>query len=103
MNGHGTPSKSGLAKRWPATRAKGMAHFVLVRGMLLWGGLMFALSIVMTLVRFGPQHPRVGLLLGVAAGLSAIGGLSWGLLTWIINERIFRDLNPPPNSDQTSE
>lgn len=102
MTGYGKPTNSWLAKGWPAIRAKGMAHFVLVRGLLLWGGLMFALSIAMTWIRFGPQHPSFGLLLVVAAGLSAVGGLSWGLLTWLINERIFRNLNPASNSDRPS-
>ncbi len=70
-----------------------MAHFVLVRGLLFWGGLMFAFSVAMTWVKFGPQHPRFNLLLGVSAGLCAVGGLAWGLLTWTVNERIFRNLN----------
>ncbi|MEO5963406.1 MAG: hypothetical protein ABIO75_05400 [Thermomonas sp.] len=98
MIDYGKPTISRIAKRWPAIRAKGMARFVLVRGLLVWGGLMFVLSVAMTWVRFGPQHPRFGLLLGVAAGLCAVGGLVWGLLTWTISERIFRNINPNRDS-----
>ncbi|MEO6154939.1 MAG: hypothetical protein ABIP16_04340 [Thermomonas sp.] len=102
MTDYGSRTERWTAKRWPAIRARGMARFVLVRGLLRWGGLMFALSIAMTWVRFGPSHPRFGLLLVVAAGLSAVGGLVWGLLTWTINERIFRNLNPATNPDRPS-
>jgi len=34
------------------------------------------------------------LMVGVAAGVCAVGGLVWGVLTWTINERIFRTLDP---------
>ena len=98
MIDYGSRTERWIGRRWPTIRAKGMAHFVLVRGLLLWGGLMFALSVAMTWVKFGPQHPRFGLLLGVAAGLCLVGGLLWGLLTWTINERIFRNINPHRNS-----
>lgn len=98
MTGNGKPNPSWIARRWPAIRAKGMAHFVLVRGLLLWGGLMFVASVAMTWVKFGPQNPRFGLMLGVSAGLCIVGGLIWGLLTWTINERIFRNINPHRDS-----
>ena len=98
MIDYGKPTNNWLARRWPAIRAKGMAHFVLVRGLLLWGGLMFAASVAMTWLKFGPQHPRFGLMVGVAAGLCTVGGLLWGVLTWTINERIFRNINPQRNS-----
>jgi hypothetical protein len=90
---YGRATNGWIARRWPAIRAKGMAHFVLVRGLLFWGGLMFALSVVMTWLKFGPQHPRFALLLAVAAALCGVGGLAWGVLTWAINERIFRNLD----------
>jgi len=93
MIDYGSRTERWIATRWPAIRAKGMAHFVLVRGLLVWGGAMFALSVVMTWVKFGPQHPRFILLLCVAALLCSVGALVWGGLTWTINERIFRNLD----------
>ena len=93
MMDHATLTRRWLQKRWPVIREKGMAHFILVRGLLVWGGLLFALSVALTWVKFGPQHPRFVLLLCVAALLCAVGGLVWGGLTWAINERIFRNLD----------
>ncbi len=98
MIDYGKPTTRWLGNRWPAIRAKGMAHFVLMRGLLFWGGLMFAFSFALTWAKFGPEHPRFGLLLGVSAGLSAVGGLAWGVLTWTINERIFRNLEQDRHS-----
>lgn len=98
MTDYGNATNTWLARRWPAIRAKGMVHFVLMRGLLFWGGLMFVFSVAMTWVKFGPEHPRFALLLGVSAGLCSVGGLVWGVLTWAINERIFRNLNPHRDS-----
>jgi len=92
MTDDGSSTTNRIARRWPAVRAKGMAHFVLMRGLLMWGGLMFVFFTAMTWVKFGPQHPRFVLLLVVSAGLCAIGGLLWGVLTWAISERIYRSL-----------
>ncbi|MGV8942023.1 MAG: hypothetical protein ACOH1P_10885 [Lysobacter sp.] len=72
-----------------------MRRFVLIRGLLTWGGGMFAFMAVMMWVQFGFQNPRFELLIGVAAVLCAIGGTAWGAITWLLNERIFRALPPP--------
>ena len=98
MTDYGKPTNRWLARRWPEIRAKGMSRFIMVRGVGIWGGLMFALSFAMVWIRFGPQHPRFWLLLAVAAGLCLVGGAVWGLLTWTINERIFRNINEHRNS-----
>ncbi len=92
MTDYGSSKINRLAKNWPAVRAKGMTHFMLTRGLLMWGGLMFVFFTVVIWVKFGPQHPQFVLLLGVAAGLCAVGGLFWGVLTWTISERIYRSL-----------
>ena len=81
-----------VATRWPAIRARGLWHFVLLRGVLFWGGLMFFAMLVMLAVKFGIGHPRFPLLVGVDAGLCLIGGLVWGLTTWFLNERLYRAL-----------
>ncbi len=93
MSDHGKATDAWLRGKWPAIRGRGMRHFVLVRGLAFWGGLMFAFTLAMTWVKFGPQHPRFVLMVAIAAGLCAVGGLAWGLLTWTINERIYRTLD----------
>ena len=81
-----------LRERWPAIRARGGARFVLVRGLLTWGGIMAIAMAVMVTLRLGADHPRLPLLLVVDVALCAVGGLLWGALTWWINERLFRSL-----------
>lgn len=88
---------SGLARRWPAIRARGMGRFVLVRGALTWGGLMFAFMAVAMWFNFGLRHPRFGMLMAIAALLCVFGGMIWAAVTWAINERIYR--NHPPSKD----
>jgi hypothetical protein len=90
---YGSRAERWIATRWPAIRTRGMWHFVLVKGVAFWGGLMFAFMTVMMLVNFGARHPKFPLLIAVALPLCAIGGLVWGLLTWFFNERVFRALN----------
>ena len=93
MTNYGSRAERRVATRWPAIRARGMWHFVLLKGVAFWGGLMFAFLGVMMLVQFGAAHPRFPLLLAVALPLCAIGGLAWGLLTWYFNERVLRALH----------
>ncbi|QIL20872.1 hypothetical protein [Thermomonas sp. HDW16] len=92
MTDYGSRAERWVATKWPAIRARGMWHFVLVKGVAFWGGLMLAFMTVMMLIQLGPSHPRLPLVLAVAVPLCAIGGLVWGLLTWIFNERIYRAL-----------
>ena len=94
MTQYGSRAERWVAQKWPAIRARGMWHFVLLKGIVFWGGLMFAFLAIMMLLQFGAAHPKFPLLLAVALPLCAIGGLVWGLLTWFFNERIFRALNP---------
>ena len=81
-----------LRERWPAIRARGFARFVLVRGLLTYGGIMALVIAVMVALTLGTNHPRLPMLLGFAIPLCAMGGLLWGVLTWWINERLFRSL-----------
>ena len=69
-----------------------MWRFVLLRGVAFWGGLMLVFMAIVMSVQLGPAHPRLPLVLAVAVPLCAVGGLCWGLLTWTLNERIFRAL-----------
>ena len=98
MTDHGSRAERWVATRWPAIRARGMWRFVLVKGVAFWGGLMLAfMAIVMTL-QLGPSHPRLPLVLAVAVPLCAVGGLAWGLLTWLFNERIFHAIQQQKNN-----
>ena len=89
MTDHGSRAERWVAVRWPAIRARGMWHFVLLKGVAFWGGLMLAFMAIAMTLQLGIAHPRLPLVLAVAVPLCAIGGLVWGLLTWFFNERIF--------------
>jgi len=92
MTGYGSRAERQVAEKWPALRARGMWRFVLVKGVVFWGGLMFAFMAVAMAVQLGIAHPRLTLVIAVALPLCAVGGVTWGLLTWYFNERIFRAL-----------
>ena len=92
MTDYGSRAKRWVAANWPAIHARGMWRFVLLKGVAFWGGLMFAFMTLVMTVQLGIAHPRLPLVIAVAAPLCAMGGLVWGLLTWIFNERIFRAL-----------
>ncbi len=92
MTDYGSRAERSVAEKWPAMRAGGMWRFVLVKGVAFWGGLMLAFMALMMVLQLGIDHPRLPLVLAVAVPLCAIGGLCWGLLTWILNERIYRAL-----------
>lgn len=92
MTGNGSRAERWVATRWPAIHARGRWRFVLVRGVAIWGGVMFAAMAALMAYRFGIHHPRLPLLVGIALPLCAVGGLAWGLLTWFLNERIYHAL-----------
>ena len=99
MTDYGSRAERWVAAKWPAIRARGLRHFVLVRGVLLWGGLMFLAMLVLTGLRLGFDHPRYPLMAAVAVALCTIGGVAWALLTWYFNERIFRALQQQQRKD----
>jgi hypothetical protein len=89
---YGSRAERWVAANWPAIHARGMWRFVLLKGVVFWGGLMLAFMALLMAVQLGIAHPRLPLVLAVAVPLCAIGGLCWGLLTWFFNERIHRAL-----------
>jgi len=73
-----------LAK-WETARAKGMAHYILVRGVLSYGLPMF---IAMTFfVHPNDLSPKF---IGISAVLWLIGGALFGVITWYLLERQYR-------------
>lgn len=98
MSGSGRYSENWTARHWPAIRARGFRHFLLFRGVLMWGGLMFLAMAIAMAFKFPPTHPSYPLIVAIAALLCAAGGLFWGAVTWLLNERIYRAL---PSKDKT--
>ena len=98
MSGYGSRAERWVATRWPAIRARGMWRFVLVKGVAFWGGLMLAFMAITMTLQLGPSHPRLPLVLAVAVPLCALGGLVWGLLTWLLNERLFHAIQQQKNN-----
>ena len=90
----GSPEKTAawLRQRWPAIRGRGLAHFLLAKGVLVWGGIMFVLMLALVIGTLGTGHPRLPLLIGIAAILCACGGAFWAAVTWWLNEKFFRSL-----------
>ena len=81
------PRKSHEA--WSKVRARGATRFILVNGMVAYGGLMFFLiGVLSPLVRnaadmLAPDRLALG------AAVWATAGLAWGALTWHFSERNF--------------
>lgn len=98
MEREGSRAERWVRERWPAIRARGALRFLLVRGVLQWGGLMAAVVTAMLALSLGIAHPRLPLLLAIALPLCAASGLLWAALTWWINERIYLSLTSNRNS-----
>ncbi|GAB3352359.1 hypothetical protein [Lysobacter tyrosinilyticus] len=88
----GSRAERWIRERWPAIRARGFARFLLLRGLLGWGGLLAVAMGTMATLKLGLAHPRLPMLLGLDLSLCAVGGLLWATLTWWVNERIFLSL-----------
>ncbi len=76
-------------ERWRRFRAKGRLHFVLVWGVLFWGGLMFLImGLGMSAAKFGVDGITARLVaFNVFAWIS--GGVLFGMLTWHLSEKAF--------------
>lgn len=80
-------SDSTTARRlqtWEAHRARGKAHFVLVRGVLQWGvvtGILWAAAMAAMLDK------DFFSLLPIALVLFPLGGILWGAAVWSLMER----------------
>lgn len=88
----GQRTKSWIQRRWPAIRARGRLHFVLTRGLLLWGGLMTIAMYVLLLYSERAQGMQLRGIWPLVPALCLPAGALWGLLAWHWNEAIFRKL-----------
>jgi hypothetical protein len=73
--------------KWERTRAKGMWRFVLLNGVLCWGGLMSAAMSV---------YNARNLTLTVPIYLA--GGFAFGLACWLFGEHLYRKSSAAPTS-----
>jgi hypothetical protein len=73
---------------WQRLRRKGAVHFVIVRGVLAWGGIMFLVFFALWDV-IG-LRPRTLASMEKVAVLCAALGLLWGVSVWCTNEFLFR-------------
>jgi hypothetical protein len=89
------------ADRWERTRLEGMAKFILLRGLVLFGGVVSLFLLVLQLRIEGRirglglmSTPELAMLThrleidAVVYGLAA--GLVWGVLTWWLSEASYR-------------
>ena len=84
--------QSWLQRRWPAVRARGRFHFVLVRGMLLWGGLMTLAVYAMLLASARTQGLQLRVVWPLVPLFCLPAGAFWGLLSWYWNDYLYRKL-----------
>ena len=77
------PSDKYFLDRWEQTRKQGRGRYVLTTGMLAWGLPMF---VVMTFFARDTSDLTVGLV-AFAAVIWALGGATFGVLTWFFSER----------------
>ena len=73
-------------------RAKGRVHFVLMRGVLLWGGLMTTAIYVMLLASARTQSLHMGTVWPLVPLICLPAGAFWGLLSWHWNDYLYKKL-----------
>lgn len=74
---------------WKKSRRKGAWHFVLVNGVLLYGGLMFLLVGLLSPWLRQSAEMLTPQLLAINALVWAVAGSAWGALIWHFSERNF--------------
>ena len=74
-------------QKWAQIRIKGKAHFVLVKGVLLWG---VSTAIIWSIFMQWGSPAEVFYTRPLAAlAAFAVAGYFWGILTWHLSEREF--------------
>ena len=75
-------------EKWERTRSKGIGRFVLLYGIVGFGGLMITAHSVSEYLIFSKRFD--GLLFTYRVGLGLLCGLIWGLVMWSVGERRYR-------------
>jgi hypothetical protein len=76
-------------RNWEKARAGGMLRFVLLRGVLSYGLTMF---VVMTFIVH--RDALSARFIAISALLWLVGGAVFGVLTWLLMERMYRRALP---------
>jgi len=79
--------KDDQIKKWESTREKGLLHFVLIRGVLLWGLPMF---IFMAFIGKPFSNGFTSSTALVHYVVWPVAGVLFGLLTWCMSERMYK-------------
>src|SRR5215471_4613952 len=74
---------------WEILRRRGFIYFLLVRGVLRWGGFMFIFTVLMTVLGIFHRDLFLSALLRTAS-ICVLGGVAWGAVTWCSNEWLYR-------------
>ena len=83
-------TNQGRWEKWERTRARGKWHFVLVLGILCFGGMMFVARVLMNAAGLMPLRPLASFFdYCRVLGVSAIEGFLWGYLMWYITEKMY--------------
>lgn len=82
------------ADQWAKTHAKGRWHFILIQGVLLWGGVTAVLWSAFMSV-FSDQG-FIGVVV-IALPLFMAGGFFWGLFMWRSTHRRYEAFNAKEN------
>jgi hypothetical protein len=80
-----------LLQRWTATRARGRIRYILLRGVLQWGGLMALGMSIGWWLAWG-WRPRLLLLIAFLLVCFTVGGYVVGSCFWKQNERRYVEL-----------
>ena len=76
-------------KKWEQLRRRGKRSFIVRRGVLRWGGIMFVLTLFTNV--FG-RHMKMNWLLVVSLLIACpFVGYVWARCVWYVNEMHFRD------------
>jgi len=83
----GERNKEKNMRKWETTREKGMGHFILIYGVLIWGGLT-GITTFIILELFDPSSLWL-MHLTFNMTLFPLGGLLWGWLVWRSAEKTY--------------
>jgi hypothetical protein len=87
-------------KAWEKKRRHGKRSFILYRGVLRWGGIMFVLTMITNVV---VRHMKVDWQLVVSLLIACpFAGYLWARCIWHVNENRFQGAGNQQNSSKES-